>query len=77
MTKLMNQVKQWWWIVALIFTAAGAWYTQGADIGMIKTKVDKHETDIRDVLLFCAKQTVINENMGKMDKKIDRLLLRR
>lgn len=76
MTKLVNTVKQWWWLVAMIFTAGGTFYTLRADVGSLKKSSDKHTEQIEKINEFVAKQSVFNENVNSMDKKIDRLLRR-
>ena len=76
MIKLMNTVKQWWWIVALIFTAGGTFYTLKADVGSLKKSSEIHGEQIEKLNEFVAKQSVFNDNVNKMDRKIDRLLRR-
>ena len=78
MSEILKELrKDWWKIIIGLFGIYGAWIRLGYRVDATETRVLSLEKSSGECHDFMIGQKEINKTIFSLDKKIDRLLLRR
>ncbi len=69
--------KYWWKIIVGVFLTGGLWNSVQGQLGDHSARLEKVEKDGQQCHDFMQRQDEVNKRIESIDKKLDRLLLRR